>query len=228
MLLIFPVLLLGYLLLGLAISVGFARWSGRRLQSRIAPWLVFTVLFTVFFGDEIYGYWHWQHLCKTQGGLHVYKRVPVEGFLYEAGSADVVAKDFFERGYRYVEGRHSKDYDEKAGRLYRYTRGDDGQVNRVMINQPQSHHVYSDKSSVLYPHYAWAYETYIKDSLTGELLGVGRQFGYRGATVVRYFRVITGADGPGSSESCGDNSPIQLLAKTIPPIQSNLKGANHD
>jgi hypothetical protein len=47
---------------------------------------------------------------------------------------------------------------------------------------------YSSDSTVPYPHYACAHETYIKDSLGGEMLGVGRQIGYRGATVVRYLR----------------------------------------
>jgi hypothetical protein len=121
-----------------------------------------------------------------------------------------------------------KDYYEKAGRLYRYTHASDGRVNRTKIIQLQSRFTFSSDSAVPYPHYAWADETYIKDSLSGEMLGVGRQFGYRGATVVRYLRAITGADGPGSSESCGDSNPSQLIAKTIPPIKSNLKATNHD
>lgn len=222
MLLIFPVLVLGYFLLGLAISVGVARWSGRRLQSRVAPWLVFTVLFTVFFGDEIYGYWYWQHLCKTEGGLHVYKRVPVGGFR-ENGLSEGFAREYLQRGYHFVEGTDYRDYGEHRGQLYRYTLGANEQVNRIAVQQPQSRFVRSSTYPVFYPHYSWANETYIKDSVTDELLGVGREFGYRGATVIRYLRAITGADGPGSSESCGDNNSSLLLAKTIPPIQSNLK-----
>jgi hypothetical protein len=218
MLLIFPVLLLGYLLLGLGVSIGIARWSGRRFQSRLAPWTVFAALFALFFGDEIYGYWHWQRLCKTEGGLHVYKRVLVEGFRYGGGSADVVADWLLKSGYGYVEGTYSEDYDDKAGRLYRYTLASDGQVNRTMITQLQSRFTFSSDSTVPYPHYAWAHETYIKDSLSGEMLGVGRQFGYRGAIVVRYLRAITGADREGSSESCCENNPSQLIAQTIPPI----------
>lgn len=227
MLLFFPVLLLGYLLLGLVVSIGVARWSGRRFQSKLMPWVVFAVLFTLFFGDEIYGYWHWRNLCKTEGGFHVYKQVPVEGFR-ENGLSEGFAGEYLRNGYRFVEGTDYRDYDEKAGRLYRYALTGEGQVNRVMIKQPESRFVFSSDSAVPYPHYAWAHETYIKDSLTGELLGVGRHFGYRGATVVRYLRAITGADGPGSSESCGDNNPTLLLAKTIPPIQSPLKETNHD
>jgi hypothetical protein len=227
MLLIFPVLLLGYLLLGLAISIGIARWAGRQFQSRLAPWAVFAVLFALFFGDEIYGYWHWQNLCKTEGGLHVYKRVPVEGFR-ENGLSEGFAGEYLQRGYRFVEGTDYRDHDEHRGQLYRYTLGVNKQVNRTAIKQPQSRFVRSSNYPVFYPHYSWANETYIKDSLTDELLGVGREFGYRGATVIRYLRAITGADGPGSSESCGHNNSSLLLAKTIPPIQSNLKELNHD
>lgn len=218
MLLIFPVLLLSYLLLGLAVSIGIARWAGRRFQSRIAPWVVFPVLFALFFGDEIYGYWHWQHLCKTEGGLHVYKRVPVEGFR-ENGLSEGFAREYLQRGYRFVEGTDYRDYGEHRGQLYRYTLGVNEQVNRTAVRQPQSRFVRSSAYPVVYPHYSWANETYIKDSLTDELLSVGREFGYRGATVIRYLRAITGADGPGSSESCGDNNSSLLLVKTIPPIQ---------
>ena len=217
MLLIFPVLLLGYLLLGLIVSIGVARWSSRRFQSKFAPWAVFAVLFALFFGDEIYGYWNWQHLCKTEGGLHVYKRVPVEGFKGN-GLSEGFAGEYLRKGYRFVEGTDYRDYDDKAGRVYRYTLTGDGQVNRVMIKQLVSRFAFSSDSAVPYPHYAWAHETYIKDSLSDELLGVGRQFGYRGSIVVRYLRAITGADREGSSEFCGDNNPSQLLAQTIPPI----------
>jgi hypothetical protein len=220
MLLLFPVLLLGYLLLGLAVSIGVARWSGRRFRSRIAPWVVFPVLFALFFGDEIYGYWHWQHLCKTEGGLHVYKRVPVEGVWYKGGSGDFGANWLLERGYKYVEGTYSEDYDEKAGRMYRYTLSDSGQVNREPIEQPQSTYVYDDIFPKPFPYYVWANESYIKDNRTGDLLGVVRGLSYQGATVVRYFRSVTGADGPGSTETCGENNPVQLFAKTIPPVES--------
>lgn len=227
MLLFFPILLFGYFVLGLGVSVIGARWARRRFQSKAAPWVAFVLLFAVFFGDEIHGYWHWRHLCKTEGGLHVYKRVPVEGFR-EKGLSKGFAAEYLRRGYRFVEGTDYQEYGEHREQLYRYTLDANEQVHRTAIEQPQSRFVRSSAYPVIYPHYSWANETYIKDSLTDELLGVGRTFGYRGATVFRYLRAITGADGPGSSESCGDNNSSLLLSKTIPPIQHNPKEINHD
>jgi hypothetical protein len=206
MLLIFPVLLLGYLLLGLAVSVGVARWSGRRLQSRIAPWLVFTVLFTVFFGDEIYGYWHWQHLCKTQGGLHVYKRVPVEGFFKDGNIGTGTAREYLKptpggRGnlYRFVEGK-------KNNRLYRYRAGpgDEFDIQVEAIDKPSSVYAMSEKAAFYDLHHAWSNERSIYNMATQERIGIARSFGYQGATVVSFLRAVTGADREGSASYCGD------------------------
>lgn len=219
MLLIFPVLLLGYLLLGLVISIGVARWSGRRFRSRLAPWAVFALLFALFFGDEIYGYWHWQHLCKTEGGLHVYKQVPVEGYM-RGGLSESGAAEYLRPGYSYLEGNDYRDYGENKGRLYRYALDGNGQVNRTMIDKPQSRHIRSQEISVPYTPYVWANETVIRDRFTDEVLSANRSFGYKGATIVRIFRAMTGANYEGSASYCGEFNPKQL-SETIPPIQRN-------
>lgn len=39
-------------------------------------------MLVLVFGDEVFGHYYWHYLCETKGGLHVYKKVPVEGFWY--------------------------------------------------------------------------------------------------------------------------------------------------
>lgn len=206
MLLIFPVLLLGYLLFGLGISIGVARWSGRRFQSKLAPWAVFAVLFAIFFGDEIYGYWHWQHLCKTEGGLHVYKRIPVEGFFKDGNIGAGTAREYLKPTYGgrsslygFVEGKN-KD------RVYRYRAGpgDEFDIQVEVIDKPSSLYAMSEKMVFYGLHHAWSNERSIYNMATQERIGIARSFGYQGATVVRVLRAITGADREGSASYCGD------------------------
>jgi len=219
MLLIFPVLLLGYLLLGLAVSIGIARWAGRQFQSRIAPWVVFPVLFALFFGDEIYGYWHWQNLCKTQGGLHVYKRVPVEGFFISDGSVGVgTAREYLKPTYggrnsfyKFVEGKNNDQ-------LHRYRAGPGGEfdIQDEAIDKPFSLYAMSEKVVSYGLHHAWSDERSIYSMTTQERLGIARSFGYQGATVVRFLRAITGADREGSASYCGDTRGFPEAV--IPPV----------
>lgn len=226
MFLLFLPLLLLYVVGGLFVVCWGARWAGRRFQSRFAYGGAFILIFAAVFGDEIYGYAYWQHLCSTQGGQHVYKRVPVEGFREAGKTNDGIAEEFLRKGYAYVESGHYRDHGEKRGQLYRYTLGN-GHVVRTPISDSQSRYIRSENIAVPYPHYIWAYEIYIKDQSTGELLSVNRSFGYKGATIVRALRAITGANFEGSASYCGEFSGNQLI-DTIPPLNQKVKGASHE
>lgn len=218
MLLLFPVLLLVYLLLGLTISIGIARWSGRQFQSKLMPWAVFAVLFTLFFGDEIYGYWHWQNLCKTQGGLHVYKRVPVEGFLINGESAGPgTAREYLKstyggrnKFYQFVEGKNNNQLHR-----YRAASGNEFDILEEVIDKPSSLYAMSGQVISYGLHHAWSVEREIYNIATHERLGIARTFGYQGATVVRLLRAATGADKEGSASYCGDTSGFPEAV--IPP-----------
>lgn len=220
MLLIFPVLLLVYLLLGLGISIGVARWSGKRFQSRLAAWAVFAVLFASFFGDEIYGYWHWQHLCKTEGGLHVYKRVPVEGFFIGDGSVGSgTAREYLKPTYsgrnslyKFVEGKNNN-------LLHRYSAGpgDEFDIQDEVIDKPSSLYAMSEQKVTYGLHHAWSNERSIYNMVTRERIGITRDFGYQGATVIRFLRAITGADREGSGSYCGDTKGFPEAI--IPPTE---------
>jgi hypothetical protein len=68
MFLLFLTLLLLYVVGGLFIIFWGARWAGKRFQSLFAYGGAFVLIFAAVFGDEVYGYAYWQHLCSTQGG----------------------------------------------------------------------------------------------------------------------------------------------------------------
>lgn len=217
MFLLFLPLLLLYVVGGLFIVFWGARWAGRRFQSLFAYGGAFVLIFAAVFGDEIYGYAYWQHLCNTQGGQHIYKRVPVDGFREAGETHEGIAEDFLRKGYSYIESGYYRDYGNSRGQLYRYTFLN-GQVTRIPINASQSRYMRSQEISVSYPHYVWAYEIYIKAQDSGELLSVNRSFGYKGATIIRALRAITGASAEGSASYCGELSGNQLI-DTIPPTQ---------
>lgn len=222
MLLLFPVLLLAYVLFGLSISIVVSRSSGRWAQSRHVQWVVFVALFALFFGDEIYGYWNWRRLCKTEGGLHIYKQVPVEGFVEKGRIHEGIAEEFLDKGYAYIESGYYRDYGEKRGQLYRYSLSN-GSVIRTPINTPQSRFYHSEGHEVSCQPYVLAHESYIKNRVTGEFLSVKRQLYYKGATVVRTLRKITGAE-QSAYEQCGASPLNNQLLATIPP----LKGVKHE
>lgn len=221
MFLLFPFLLLGYLLLGLGTSIGIARWAGKQFRSRFVAVLAFAALFAIFFGDEIYGYWHWRHLCNTQGGLHVYKQVPVEGFFINDGKVGAgTAREYLrptyggsESFYKFVEGKSNNQ-------LHRYSAGQEGElaIQDIVIDKPSSLYAMSERKISYGLRHAWSYEWAIYDMTTQERIGIARRFGYQGATVIMFFRAITGADKEGSANYCGDTTGFPEAV--IPPINN--------
>jgi hypothetical protein len=180
---------------------------------------VFAVLFALFFGDEIYGYWNWQNLCKTEGGLHVYKRVPVEGFLINGESAgpgtvrEYLKPTYGGRNslYKFVEGKNNN-------RLYSFSAGagDEFDIQEKTIDKPSSLYAMSEQEISYGLYHAWSVERSIYNLATQERLGIARRFGYQGATVVRFLRAVTGADREGSASYCGDTRGFPEAV--IPPV----------
>lgn len=224
MLLLFPLLLLAYVVAGLGISLLGARSVARRFKSY---WLfcgIFTLLFTLIFGDEIYGYIYWKNLCKAQGGLHVSKQVPVEGFFIEGDVSEGVVRDYLKPSYfskdvyQFIEGKDK-------GRLYKFTAGPGSafDIQREAILIKASKFSLSSMRFVQYPHYVWSVEYSISDSSTNEQLGIERSFGYKGSTIIRLLRKITGADFEGSASYC-PNSRLDIVRTVIPHIEHNNIG----
>lgn len=222
MFLLFLPLLLLYLVGGLFVMLWGARWARRKFRSNFAYGGAFVLILTAVFGDEIYGYAYWQHLCSTQGGLHIYKQVPVEGFLYKEGDLiDPIVKDYLSFGYRYIEGTYSSDYGNAKGQIYRFNWTDDGteRLTRSPIKDPSSRY-FSSRELINISRYIWEIEYAVRDRVSGEKIGAVRFLGYKGATVVRFLRNITGADFEGTAEYCGRNEYVykNVVKETIPPI----------
>ena len=131
----------------------------------------------------------------------------MEGFFIEGEVGAGVAREYLKLSiykphelYRFVEG-------EESGQLYRYTAGSDEEfdIKKEPISKPSSKYAYSTMRIIQYPHYVWSME---------------RSFGYKGATIIRFMRKVTGANFEGSSDYCGGGSSL-LIIQTLPPIGSS-------
>lgn len=218
MILLFPFLLLFFYVIGLWFAHKGGRWAYKKYHHFFAYIGGFLLVSVLVFGDEVFGHYYWRHLCETKGGLHVYKKVPVEGFLYN-GPFDIgFAKEFLFRGYRYIEGIEEKGYDYKSGRgqLYRYKLNSNKEVTSSPIDEPQSRYMYTNET-VKYPHFIWGYDITIRDVQTNELIGVERRLGYQGGVVKKALYDFVGAQ-EGSANYCGDGGNV--INATIPPMHT--------
>jgi hypothetical protein len=180
---------------------------------------MFAVLFVSFFGNEIYGYWNWQHLCKTEGGLHIYKQIPVDGFFIDGSVGTGSAREYLKPTYGGRRNLYKFVESENNNQLHRYSAGpgDEFDIQDEVIDKPSSLYTMSEKVVFYGLHHVWSNERSIYNMTTQERLGTARSFGYQGATVVRFLRKITGADREGSASYCGDTRGFPEAA--IPPIQ---------
>lgn len=230
MILLFPVLLLLFLVFGLWLAHKGGRWAYKKYHHILAYIGGFALVLVLVFGDEVFGHYYWQHLCKAESGLHVYKKVPVEGFLYNGGPFDKpYAKEFLDRGYQYIEGIEEKGYDYKTGRgqVYRYELNNNKEITNLPIDELRSRYVYTNET-VQYPHFVWGYDHAIKDVQTKELIGVQSLIGYRGSVVIKFLRHLTGAEFEGSAAYCGHGVfGSSVIRATIPPIKLK-NGVNHE
>jgi hypothetical protein len=218
MILLFPFLIILFIALGLLFAHIGGSWAYEKYQHTLAYFAGFAIVLVLVFGDEVFGHLYWQHLCKTEGGLHVYKKVPVEGFLYNDGSGELTfAKEFLDKGYQYVEGRYAY-YDKDRSKPYRFTLDASGELVYTQINEPQSKYMYKHET-VSYPHFVWSYQSTIRLVKTNELIGIHRDFGTHGGVVMKFLRHLTGAEFEGSADYCGINYS-DVINATIPPIQS--------
>lgn len=224
MILLFPVLLVLFLVLGLWLAHRGGWWAYKKYHHVFAYIGGFALVLVLVFGDEVFGHYYWQHLCKTEGGLHVYKKVPVDGFWYDEGAADSVAADFFRRKgyeYSYIEGKYSRNYGKDSNKLYRYSLDDSKHMIRTEITTPKSFYIYTDES-VSYPHFIWGHNATVRDVKNRELIGVHRLIGYKGGVIRRALLKFVGAQ-EGSASYCG-NDGGSVIKAAIPPIQSkNIK-----
>lgn len=214
-------LLLIYFGGGVLICSMGARWASKRFGSRWAALGGFTLLFALIFGNEIYGYTHWQYLCKEEGGVRAYKKVPVEGFLIEGKSVGSgTVREYLKFGYSNRRGRVYKFIEgEEDGVLYKYFAGpgDEFDIRREVVEKPFSNYAVSSALIEKRSPYIWSVERSVYDIYSRDRIGVARYFGYRGAAVISFFRAITGSDQEGSASYCGRTE--DFFDSVIPSIQ---------
>ena len=116
-------------LLVLAIYVGAAWFIVKALSSKKAKYTVIAVFVLIPTWDVVPGWLYLQYLCKTEGGVKVYKSVEgVEGFFDK--SQNMLGRDaVLKYGYKFMEG-------EESGALYRYSVDQNGQLQREKIDEP--------------------------------------------------------------------------------------------
>lgn len=221
MILLFPVLLLLFLVLGLWLAHKGGLLAQSKYQHKFAYVGGFAIVFSLIFGDEIYTWASWHHMCDTKGGVHIYKKVPVEGFLYDVGAVDGIAADFFTREgykYKYIEGKYSKNYGINRDKLYRYELDEVGKVVKNEIEKPQSQYVYKIET-VNHSHFIWSYSSTIRNVKTNELIGIDQTFGTKGGLVMKFLRYITGAEFEGSADYCHFYSE-DVIKAAIPSFEN--------
>ena len=174
--------IVSYFLMGIfyTVAVGFLML----LWLTIRHWknwkFVITPLAVIFlilpWVDEVWIAWHFHELCKD-AGVHVYKKVKVEGFLDDTHRATTnfaydtmlrnqkLIEDFKKDGYAFRENMF------KDGRVSHRELVDDG-VKRTIIDQPQARYIYkysaNNKDAGLQLE---KQEWVVVDSATGEVLG---------------------------------------------------------
>lgn len=118
-------------LLVLAIYVGAAWFIVKALSSKKAKYTVIAIFVLIPTWDIVPGWLYLQYLCKTEGGVKVYKSVEgVEGFFDK--SQNMLGRDaVMEYGYKFMEG-------EEGAQLYRYSVGLNGQLLQEKIDEPTS------------------------------------------------------------------------------------------
>lgn len=225
MILLFPFLLLFFFVIGLWLAHKGGRWAYKKYHHIFAYLGGFLLVLVLVFGDEVFGHYYWRHLCETKGGLHVYKKVPVEGFWYDGHLT--FGKDFLNQGYQYVESKYAY-YDKDIDKPYRFTIDTSGQLVYARIDKPRSEFIYKYET-VNYPHFIWSYASTIRNIKTNELIGINQDFGTHGGVVIKFLRHLTGAEFEGSADYCGINYS-DVVKATIPPIQSKTlkNGVNHE
>jgi|GEM_PF-3765788 len=216
MILLFPFLLLFFYVIGLWLAHKGGRWAYKKYHHVFAYLGGFVLVLVLVFGDEVFGHYYWRYLCETKGGLHVYKKVPVEGFWYNDGDLGN-AKEFLGQGYQYIEGSYAY-YDKDRSKPYRFTMDATDKLIYTQINEPQSKYMYRHEI-VSYPHFVWSYQSTIRLVKTNELIGINRDFGTHGGVVMKFLRHITGAEFEGSGDYCGINYS-DVIKATIPPMQT--------
>lgn len=212
MLLLFLPLLMAYVALGLLISLFFVLWMPKRLKNKWPAIGGALLTLGLFFGDEIFAYFHWRKVCDGEAGVFIHKVVPVQGFAEEGSITDSMAHDYLQKGYEYVESGYFRDF--SGSKIYRYEL-QNGLTVRKEISAYSSQYLVASYRQREFPPYVWGSEQKVLGP-DGEVLAEHRLVYYKGGAVIRFLRSLTGAE-QNAAERCGD-ADWNTIFESIPPI----------
>jgi len=205
----------GYILLGIGVTVLLVKLAGRlgvqRTGKRVVAALGALIFILIPTWDFIPGRMHFNHLCQTEAGLRIYKTVEgVEGFRVERIGGGVAAKEFLDLGYRFIEGSYFLD-----NKWYRYTQRPDGSIVQHPVEQPVSRYVWVAKGWQPLPWNGKEYGYVVTDLQTQERLAEFRNFHYAGNWALRVIHQNFDTPCPGVSNP---HLYKDFLLKTLKPV----------
>ena len=161
--------------------------------------------------DHLWGSYHLAYLCKKDAGLKVYRVVEnVDGIYIEDGGP---AREFFELGYQFVEGR-------EGGQYLRLERTD-SPTKPSLVKAPSALYVarHDRQDSSMYSYSRLT----IKDRQTGELLGEYTDIAFYGGWAVHLLAMFSDAGSPSDPATCAQphvwNRRVSLLKAVLHPTQ---------
>jgi len=193
--------------------VFLARLIMKRMPSRKARYIVAAIFILIPTWDMIPSWLYLEYLCKTEGGLKIYKTVDnVEGFYEEDYyyQKENVLKTY---GYKYLESREIG-----TGKFIRYVLGENSQITKEEVNNPISNFEFIGRNiNMRLPLTIYKDEYIIRDIRTKEILSMMKHFHSSGGWLKSWGSPVLG-HGP----SCPYGGGFEkLLLSTLKPINDN-------
>jgi hypothetical protein len=166
----------------------------------------------------------------SDAGLHVYKKVDVDGFAFRTefpislSAYDNDAGRYLNSGYKYIEARVLKPKGRRVDiQLYRYSMDHEGKVTRVVVPGLKSDYVIGYTNLFPVSDYIDEGRFEVKNRTTGELLGMFNGFYTRGGWLMNWLLNTLLSDKIGTWRICPQKgfSRKSLLSRTIPPTASS-------
>ena len=118
-----------------------------RIEPKAAKIIVLIIMILIPTWDVIAGKIYFRHLCKTEGGLKVYKKIKADGFLNTSIKADIskgkvnrlskdFAKDILDYGFKFYEVPTSD------GKIVHFYKDENGKVAYKILDKPKSRYKY--------------------------------------------------------------------------------------
>ncbi|RVU50682.1 hypothetical protein DT385_11020 [Pseudomonas syringae] len=179
----------------------------------------FLCLSFIFYGSELYSYAEWKVACATMAGLHVYAKEPVQGFFYPR-IRQVESKYFLNKGYGFVEGAELAKLKPASDQIYRFYKGEDGDVNKEAVTKIQSVYQYESKHIKMLGG-GKIDKNIVRKIDSDQILGESIIVQYNGGIIQDLLFSFFSADRVGLSAQCvGDLNGKNIIEEVIPPILS--------